>query len=171
MEAAISREADRAVWCTYYEEKAVHTLRKVQHAKVGAAPTRPDDEELDEPILEPPDLEDFYAAVKSEFKHASTNYLADLHAFRGDPKESLAKLATRFNEVADPLIMHKQMTSRHLALHFVNHLPAYIKRETVAQMRRIDKKRREDQLPLVNKEELLKMAKEWETDLLESEAE
>ena len=39
------------------------------------------------------------------------------------------------------------------------------------EMKRLDKTRREDKLPLVNKEELLRMAKRWETDLLESEAE
>ena len=77
--------------------------------------------------------------VKSEFQHANTNYLADLHAFRGDPKESLTKLATRFGEIADPLIMHKQMSSRHLALHFINHIPAYIRRNTKNEMNRIDK--------------------------------
>ena len=164
------READRAVWRIFYEEKALHTLRKVQHAKPGPAPIRPD-EEVENPILEPPNLEEFYAAMQSESKHASTNYLADLHAFRGNPKESLTKLATRFDEVADPLIMHKQMTSRHLALHFVNHIPAYIKRVTISQMKRMDKQRRIDKLPLVNKEELLRMAKENETDLLESKAE
>ena len=130
LDAAIRREEDRAGWRTYYEEKAMHTLRKVQHPKIGPAPLRPDVLEVN-PILEPPDLEEFYAAVKSEFQHASTDFLADLHAFRGNPKESLTKLATRFNEVADPLVMHKQMTSRHLALHFANHIPAYIRRTTV----------------------------------------
>ena len=59
---------------------------------------------MEVPVLEPLDLEDFYAAIKSEFAHASTNYLADLQAFRGDPKESLTKLSARFDEVTDPLI-------------------------------------------------------------------
>ena len=122
------------------------------------------------PILEPPNLEEFYEAVKLEFQHASTNFLADLHAFRGNPKESLTKLATWFNEVADPLVMHKQMSSRHLALHFANHISAYIRRTTVNQMKRLDKQRRKDHMPLVNKEELLRMAKDNETKLLESEA-
>ena len=119
---AIAREAERAVWRVFYHDKAVHDLQKVQLAKVGAAPVRPDERVL-EPILEPPDLEEFYEAIKSEFKHASTTYLTDLHAFRAHPKESLAKLSSRFDEVADPLVTHKQMTARHLALHFVNHIP------------------------------------------------
>ena len=115
LEAAIAREAERAVWRVFYHDKTVHDLQKVQFAKVGAAPVRPDERVVD-PILEPPDLEEFYEAIKSEFKHASTNYLSDLHAFRTLPKESLAKLSSRFDEVADPLITHKQMTARHLAL-------------------------------------------------------
>ena len=38
LDAAIMREADRAVWRTYYEEKALHTPRKVQHPKIGPGP-------------------------------------------------------------------------------------------------------------------------------------
>ena len=56
LEAAIEREAERKVWRTFYHDKAVHDLRKVQFAKVGPAPVRPD-EEVENPILEPPDLE------------------------------------------------------------------------------------------------------------------
>ena len=170
LEAAITREALRAVWRTFYHDKAVHDLQKVQFAKVGAAPVRPD-EEVENPILEPPDLEEFYAAIKSEFKHASTNYLSDVHAFRGVPKESLTKLSSRFDEVANPLVTHKQMTARHLALHFVNHIPPWIRKATKAEMRRQDKKQRKNNLPLVTKDELLLMAKDNEAELLESEGE
>ena len=67
MDAAIKRDADRVVWRIDYEEKALHTLRKVQHVKVVPAPLRPDDAANKIPILEPPDLEEFYAQVKSEF--------------------------------------------------------------------------------------------------------
>ena len=126
---------------------------------------RPDLNE-ENPIQEPPDLEEFYTTIKNEFKHASTNYLADLHAFRGLPKESLIKLSSRFDEVADPLLTHK-----HMALHFVNHIPAYIRWATVSETKREDKKRRKAKVPLVAKDELLRMAKENEAELLESEAE
>ena len=57
--------------------------------------------------------------------------------------------------MADPLITHKQMTARHLALYFVNHIPPYIRKATVAEMKRQDKKRRKNSLPLVTKDELL----------------
>ena len=170
LEAAIAREADRSVWRIFYHDKAVHDLQKVQFAKVGAAPIRPDERPVD-PILEPPDLEEFYDAIKEQFAHASTNYLSDLHAFRALPKESLANLSARFDEVADTLVAHKQMSARHLALHFVNHIPPWIRRVTEAEMKRTDKKRRKKKEPLVTKDELLQMAKDHEAELLESEAE
>ena len=80
LDAAIKREADRAVCRIYYEEKALHTLQKAQHVKVVPAPLRLDDAANEIPILEPPDLEEFYAVVKSEFQHASTNYLISTHS-------------------------------------------------------------------------------------------
>ena len=80
-------------------------------------------------------------------------------------------MSSRFDEVADPLITHKQMSARHLSLHFVNHIPSYIRKATVSEMKREDKKRRKANLPLVTKDELLGMAKENEAELLESEAE
>ena len=138
----------------------------------GPPPILPDDQEANEvPVMEPPDLADFYAAIKSEFACASTNFLADLEAFRGDPKESLTKLSARFDEVADPLIADKHMTSRHLALHFSRHLPPYIRKATVAEMNKADSKRRKKKEPMVSKEELMRMAREHEADLLEAEAE
>ena len=49
---------------------------------------------------------------------AATNFLSELENFRGSPKESLTKLATRFEEIAETLITNKQISARHLALHF-----------------------------------------------------
>ena len=90
---AIIRENDRSLWRIYYEERAVYTMRKVQLLQPGPPPIRPDDVvEREIPVMEPPDLEDFHAVIKSEFACASTNFLADLQAFRGDPKGSLTKL-------------------------------------------------------------------------------
>ena len=61
---AILRENDRSLWRTYYEEKAVFTMRKVQLLQPGPPPIRPDDVlEMEVPVMEPPDLEDFYAAT------------------------------------------------------------------------------------------------------------
>ena len=54
---------------------------------------------------------------------ASSNFRRELDSFRAVPKESLSRLGTRFDEVADPLIENDQMTARHLAMHFVTRLP------------------------------------------------
>ena len=170
LEAGIAREAERAVLRVFYHDKAVHDLQKVAYAKVGAAPVRPDERVVD-PILEPLDLEEFYEAIKEELKHASTNYLSNLHAFRARPKERLANLSSRFDEVADPLVTHKQISARHLALHFLNHIPPWVRKVTESEMKRTNKKRRKKKEPLVTKDELLQMAKDHEAELLETEAE
>ena len=39
---AIEREADRALWRIYYEERAVFTMRKVNFSKPGPPAVRPD---------------------------------------------------------------------------------------------------------------------------------
>ena len=79
-------------------------------------------------------------------------------------------MGTRFDEVADPLIENDQMTARHLALHFVTHLPSQIRKAVVSCMRREDRKRFVDKRPYVTKNELLAMAQEEEAWVLESEA-
>ena len=60
-EEAASREVARQVWRTYYKAKAIHDLRQVQVAVVTRSPVRPD--ELDDPIPEPNDLEEFLEII------------------------------------------------------------------------------------------------------------
>ena len=66
------------------------------------------------------------------------------------------------SQVADPLIENDQMTARHLALHFVTHLPSHIRKAVVSSMRREDRKRFVAKMPYVKKNELLAMAQEEE---------
>ena len=63
------------------------------------------------------------------------------------------------------------MTARHLALHFVTHLPSYLRKAVVSCMRREDRIRFVDKRAYVTKNELLAMAQEEEAWILESEAE
>ena len=58
------------------------------------------------------------------------------------------------------------MTARHLALHFVTHLPSYLGKAVVTSMRREDRKRFVDKRPYVTKNELLAMAQEEEAWVL-----
>ena len=78
-------------------------------------PVKPDMMEED-PIDEPSDLEDFLDELQIAFQSASAGFLEDLNAFRGAPRESLVRLADRFDEVADPLLRANLMTTRGLAL-------------------------------------------------------
>ena len=109
--------------------------------------------------------------MESQFRMASSNFRANLTAFRAVPKESLTKLGTRFDEVSDPLIEHNQMISRRLALHFAIHLPAHIRKAVVSKMRKTDEKRFEKKLPYLTKNEVLLIARRKEASLVESEAE
>ena len=45
--------------------------------------------ELDEPIDEPKDLEEFIAAMETSFQSASASFFDDLKAFRAVPRESV----------------------------------------------------------------------------------
>ena len=99
---ARAREEDRKVWKTFRMDKAVYNLGRVHMVKPVPNPTPPD--ELDEPIEEPEDLEEFVAAMETSFQSASASYFDDLEAFRSVPRESLIRLTDRFDEVAEPLL-------------------------------------------------------------------
>ena len=79
----------------------------------GVPPVQPD--QPDDPILEPSELEEFLTIIEETFQAASAVYLEDLHAFSALPRESLIKLADRFDEVALPLLTAGLMTSQGLA--------------------------------------------------------
>ena len=134
LHAARLREQDRRIWRAFYKQRAVHDIRATTVVKQPPPPVRPDSLEED-PVLEPPDLEEFFERMKSSFRMASSNFRRELDSFRAVPKESLSRLGTRFDEVADPLIENDQMTARHLALHFVTHLPSHIRKAVVNSMR------------------------------------
>ena len=163
------RELDRIVWRAYYKDRAVHDILCTTVVKRPPAPIRP--EEGDNLVEEPPDLEGFFDNMRASFRMAATNFLDELNHFRGQPKETLTKLATRFDEVAEPLIDNLDMTSRQLALHFVNHVPTHIRKRTMAKMDRADEKRFIAKKPYTTKNELLVMAQESEVWLLAKEAE
>ena len=95
-------------------DKAVYNLGRVHMVKPVPNPTPPD--ELDEPIDEPKDLEEFIAAMETSFQSTSASFFDDLKAFRAVPRESLIRLPDRFDEVAEPLLSAGLVTTRGLAL-------------------------------------------------------
>ena len=148
--------ASRAKWRNFYKAKSVFDLRQIQVAPGGVPPVRPD--QLDDPIVEPPDLEEFLTIIQETFQAASAVYLEDLHAFSALPRESLIKLADKFDEVALPLLTAGLMTSRGLALTLRRHIPIHIRRTTLTAMMREDERRFERGALLVDKDELMAIA-------------
>ena len=135
----------------------------------GVSPVQPD--QLDDPILEPFELEEFLNIIQETFQAASAVYLEDLHTFSALPRESLIKLADRFDEVALPLLIARLMTSRGLALTLRRHIPMRIRRTTLNAMMREDERRFERGVLLVDKDELTAIAQRKEGFLREFEAE
>ena len=62
---AMDREEDRKVWKTYRMEKAVYNLGRVHMVRPVPNPTPPN--ELDNPVEEPEDLEEFMQAMETSF--------------------------------------------------------------------------------------------------------
>ena len=167
--AATQREVIRAQWRVYYKAKAVFDLRQVQVVAVGDAPISPED--LDPPVEEPSELSEFLDIIQETFQAASAVYLEDLRSFTPLPRESLIKMADRFDEVALPLLTAKLMTPRGLALNLRRHIPLHIRRTTLSAMMRDDEKCFEQGKLLMNKDQLMALAQRKEAFLLEFEAE
>ena len=85
-------------------------------------------------------------------------------------RSRVMKLATTFDEVAIPLELAGLMTSKNLALTLWKHIPTYLKKGVFAEMTRLDKKRERDAEPLVDKDDLITIAREEERRLLHFEA-
>ena len=77
-EEAVTREASRTKWRNFYKAKSVFDLRQIQVAPGGVPPVQPG--QLDDRIVEPPDLEEFLTIIQETFQAASAVYLEDLHA-------------------------------------------------------------------------------------------
>ena len=129
---------------------------------------RPD--QLDDSIPEPDDLEEFLNIIQIAFQAAYAVFLEDLKAFRPSPRESLIKMADRFDQVAMSLLTAGLLTTRGLALNLRSHVPVHIRRVALSSTRREDMKRFKNGEHLVDKVELMKLAHESEAFFLEFEA-
>ena len=61
-EEEVTREASRSKWRNFYKAKSVFDLRQIQVAPGGVPPVQPD--QLDDSIVEPPDLEEFLTIIQ-----------------------------------------------------------------------------------------------------------
>ena len=76
------------------------------------------------------------------------------------PRETLLKLADRFDEVAMPLLTASLMTSRGLALHLRRHILIHIRKSTMLAMKKEDQNRIKRGDASVNKDELIIISQE-----------
>ena len=126
--AAVEREIERSIWREYFKLRAIYDLGRIQDALVPG--TGPPHSPLFNAVvtLEPPELDEFLKIIQDTFQAASAVYLEDLKNFKPIPRETLLKLADRFDEAAQPLLTAGLMTSRGLALTLRQHLPAHIRK-------------------------------------------
>lgn len=97
----------------------------------------------------------------------ATNFLSDLEKFRAQPKESLNKLATRVEDISSPLLTNKQISARHLTLHFCTHLPTHIRKRATSMMDKENMRRDEavpQLLPTVNKDREKHFPLSWDNE-------
>ena len=113
-EEAVSREAVRDVWRKYYRLRAIHDMKCTRMTRPGRAPVAPD--LRPDPIEEPEELEEFLLLVAQTFQSSQAAYLDELKKFTALPSEGLLDLATRFDNLAIPLLNVHLTTERDLAL-------------------------------------------------------
>ena len=82
---ATQREEERDVWRQYYNDCAVYTMLRTNQPNPGPWPKYPDTWE--EPIYEPPELEEFFHLLETTFKAAQASFLDKLHNFVTIPDE------------------------------------------------------------------------------------
>ena len=164
LEAAKEREEVRSQWRLYYHKHGVWARRISSTSSNAVAPSPPK-------VTEPPDIEEFLDELLVNFEAAASVNLQTLTYFRHVPGESLHMLATRFNRIARGIEYHRLMSSRSLAISLLHHLPPMIHDIVETEMNDQDKEREKHGLPLIEREELMNMARRAESTILKQEAE
>ena len=109
-------------------------------ARPGRAPVAPD---LRSDIVEEPEeLEEFLHLVVETFQSSQAAYLDDLRKFTAMQGDGLLDLATRFDNLAIPLLNAHLTTERDLALVLRKHIPVFLRKKAFAKMETQDDKRR-----------------------------
>ena len=119
----VSREAVRDVWRKYYRLQATYDMKCTRMSKPGRAPIAPN--LRPDPIEELEELKEFLQMVAKEFQSSQAPYLDDLRNFTAFPSEGLLDLATRFDNLAIPLLNAHLITERDLALVLCKHNPPF----------------------------------------------
>ena len=115
-------------------------MKCTRMTRPGRAPVAPDLRR--DPIEEPKELEEFLLLVVETFQSSQAAYLDELRKFTAMPREGLLDLATRFDNLAIPLLSTHLTTERDLALVLRKHIPVFLRKKTFAKMETQDDKRR-----------------------------
>ena len=167
-EDVVSREAVRDVWRKYYRLRAIYDMKCTRMFRHGRAPVVPN-LRLD-PIEEPEELEEFLQMVVETFQSLQAAYLDDLNNFTTLPGEGLLDLATRFDNLAIPLLNAHLTTERDLALVLRKHIPIFLRKKTFAKMETQDDKRRIRGEEPSTRQEMIAIAREVEMNIIAHEA-
>ena len=124
-EDAISREVVRDVWRKYYRIRAIYDMKCTRMVRPGRAPVAPNLKP--NPIEEPEELEEFLQIVGETFQSSQAAYLDELMNFTALPDEGLLDLATRFDNLANPLLDAHLTTERDLVLVLCKHIPVFLR--------------------------------------------
>ena len=139
-EEALTREVVRDVWRKYYRALALHDMKCSNMPNPGIAPVRPD--LRPKPVEEPEELEEFLQMLAETFQASQATYLDDLMTFSAIPGEGVLETATRFDNMAIPLLNANLITERYLAFILRKHLPVVLRSKVFAKMDAQDDKRR-----------------------------
>ena len=143
-------------------------MKCTRMARPGRAPMAPD-LRLD-PVEEPEELEDFLHLVAETFKSSQAAYLDDFRKFTAMPGEGLLDLATRFDNLAIPLLSAHLTTERDLALVPCKHIPVFLRKKTFGKMETQDDKRRIRGEDPSTRQEMIAIAREVEMNIIAHEA-
>ena len=87
-------------------------------------------------------MEEFLQVVAKTLESSQAASLDDLRNFTAFPGEGLSDLATRFDNLAIPLLNAHLITKHDLALVLPKHIPVFLRKKTFAKIETHDDKRR-----------------------------
>ena len=116
-------------------------------------------------------MEEFLQVVAETFQSSQAAYLDDLRNFIALPSEELLDLATRFDNLAIPLLNAHLITKRDLALGLRKHIPIFLRKKTFAKMEAQDNKRRIRGEEPPTRREMIAIAREVEMNIIAHDAE
>ena len=105
------------------------------------------------------------------FQASQATYLDELKTFTAIAGEGVLETATRFDNMAIPLLSANLITERDLAFILRKHLPIFLRSKVFAKMDAQDDKRRIKEQETTTRHEMIAIAQEVEMNIIAKEAE